>query len=166
MNAEERAALAWLAPPAPRIDEAAATRAFEHALATYHQGFDTFFLARLMGLSITYPESTCRVTMQPQDFMFNPQGALHGGLIATLLDIAMGHLLKQAVRPGVTLEMKVQYLRPIRQQRIECIARFLSQGRSIHYLEASIHDGDRQLAAVATSTWKLLPASPASQPEI
>jgi uncharacterized protein (TIGR00369 family) len=95
--------------------------------------------------------------MEPRDFMFNPQGTLHGGLVATLLDISMGHLLKKSVRTGVTLEMKVQYLRPVGRNRIQCVARFIQQGRSINYLEARVLDADQQLAAVATSTWKLLP---------
>ncbi len=34
------------------IDEEAARRAFENALATYRQDFGTFFLARLLGLEV------------------------------------------------------------------------------------------------------------------
>jgi len=34
------------------VDEEAARRAFENALATYRQDFGTFFLARLLGLEM------------------------------------------------------------------------------------------------------------------
>ena len=37
--------------------------------------------------------------------MFNPQGALHGGVIATVMDISMGHLLNHVDGPGSTVEM-------------------------------------------------------------
>jgi acyl-coenzyme A thioesterase PaaI-like protein len=39
---------------------------------------------------------------------------LHGGVLATALDISMGHLLNHAVGAGSTLEMKVQYFSPAR----------------------------------------------------
>lgn len=160
MDAESRAAMSWLADPRTRIDEKVATEAFERALGTYSQGFDTFFLAKLLALKIAYTDSTCVVEMLPRDFMFNPQGSLHGGLVATLLDISMGHLLKHLARPGVTLEMKVQYVRAIRHQRVRCEASFIKRGRSINYLQARVLDDDGRVLAVGTSTWQLLVQAP------
>jgi len=143
---------------AKRIDEAAARTAFESALAEHDQTFGTFFLARLLGMEISYPnEDTCLVTMDVKDFMFNPQGTLHGGIIATLLDISMGHLLKKTIGPGMTLEMKTQYLRPARAGRIRAVGSFLKKGRSINYLETRLYDSEDNLLAAANSTWQLLP---------
>ncbi len=67
------------------MDEPAARCAFEDALASYEQDFGTFFLARLFGLEVTYPEGACVITFEPLDFMFNPQGTLHGGVIALVM---------------------------------------------------------------------------------
>jgi acyl-CoA thioesterase len=138
------------------MDENAALRAFQNALATYEQDFGTFFLARLYALEIAYPGETCVVTFEPQEFMFNPQGTLHGGVIATVMDISMGHLLKHASGAGTTLEMKTQYLKAARTGRLTCTGRFLRKGRGISYLASELTDAEGDLVAFATATWKSL----------
>ena len=137
------------------MDEVAARRAFEDALANHEPVFERFFIARLLDLEITYPGEACRVALPVRDFLFNPQGTLHGGIIATVMDISMGHLLKRAAGSGgATLEMKVQYLRPVRGPKATCEGRFIRQGRSVCFLESRLWDADGELAAQATSTWK------------
>jgi uncharacterized protein (TIGR00369 family) len=140
------------------VDEDAARRVFEDALRTHHPDFGTFFLARFFGLAISYTDEACIVEVPVRDFMFNPQGSLHGGVIAFALDVSMGHLIKHTHgRAGITLEMKTQYLRPARGGRVRCEGRFLRRGRSINYLESRMDDKDGKLLALATSTWQLLP---------
>ncbi len=139
------------------MDEEAARQAFEEALRTHRPDFGTFFLAKLFGLEISYTDESCIVEFTVRDFMFNPQGSLHGGVIAMALDISMGHLIKRTVgRPGITLEMKTQYLRPATSGRVRCEGRFLRRGRTVNYLEARMTGADGKLLAVATSTWQLL----------
>jgi acyl-CoA thioesterase len=138
------------------MDEDAARAAFEIALKTHSPGFGTFFLARLLGLDISYGEDTCSVKMPVQDFMYNPQGSLHGGIIGTVLDISMGHLLVHAIGVGMTLEMRTQFLRPARTGTVLATSRFLKKGKSINFLESRMVDADGKDMAVATSTWQLL----------
>ena len=138
------------------MDETAARQAFEQALATYEQDFGKFFLARLFGLEISYTEAECRVSLELKDFMFNPQGGLHGGISAFVLDISMGHLLHRTSGAGTTLEMKVQYLKAARTGRLTCTARFIRRGRSISFLRSELVDAQGDLIAFATSTWKAL----------
>ena len=141
-----------------KIDEHSAREAFEKALADHRQQFGHFFLAKLFGLEITYPDDErCVVELEVKDFMFNPQGTLHGGVIAFVLDISMGHLLNHCIGPGMTLEMKTQYLRPARAGRIRAEGRFLKKGKSINYLETRLTDAEGSLLAAANSTWQLLP---------
>jgi len=138
------------------MDKIAARRAFETALETQQPAFEKFFLARFFGLDFTYTEDACRVEFPVCDFMFNSQGTVHGGVTALVLDSAMGHLLKHAIGlPGTTLEMKVQYLAPVRPPRATCEAKFLRKGQRIAFLEARLWDGEGTLAAVATSTWRV-----------
>lgn len=138
------------------MDESAAREAFETALRTQNKDFETFFLARLFGLSFTYTDDTCRIEFPIHDFMFNPQGTLHGGVAALVLDVAMGHLLKRTLGvPGTTLEMKVQYLSPLRPPRATCESRFLRKGQRIAFLEARMWDAEGTLAAVANATWRV-----------
>jgi len=138
------------------MDEALARAAFDDALRTQSPGFGTFFLARLLGLDIAYGEDDCTVRLEVKDFMFNPQGSLHGGIIATVLDISMGHLLQHGAGVGMTLQMNTQFIKPAREGVVQARATFLRRGRSINYLESHMTDADGALMAVATSTWRLL----------
>ena len=137
------------------LDKAQAQAAFDRAIAGEQEVFGDFFLARLLGLEITYPEGACEVAFEAHDFMFNPQGSLHGGVLATALDIAMGHLVKAAGTPGTTLEMKIQYLAAMRHGRVVCRGEALRQGGT-WFLRAEARDQEGGLIAYATSTWKLL----------
>ncbi len=56
------------------MNEDQAKAAFAAALASYTPGFGTFFLAKLLGLAVTYDGESCTVAMTAQDWMFNPQG--------------------------------------------------------------------------------------------
>ena len=138
------------------VNEAVAREAFETALATHKQDFGEFFLLRLYGMDLEYTDEECRITFEVKDFMHNPQGGLHGGVIAFVLDVSMGHLLYRRSGPGATLEMKVQYLSVARTGRLTCIARFIRHGKSISALRAELVDDKGELVAYGTSTWKSL----------
>jgi uncharacterized protein (TIGR00369 family) len=138
------------------MHEHAARSAFETALATHVPAFETFFLARLLGAEISYTQESCIVEIPVHDFMYNPQGSLHGGVIAFALDVSMGHLIHHTIgRAAITLEMKIQYIRPALSGRVRCEGRFLKRGRNISYLESRMTDADGKLVAVATSTWQM-----------
>lgn len=146
-----------------RIDETTARDRFEAALAAHSQTFEQFFLARFMDLSFDYlPQSaadedkeTCRITFPMTDMLRNPQGALHGGIMASVMDISMGHLIAKTSGPGATIELKIQYLRPVTQGTITCEGRFTKRGRNISFMESRITDESGKLAALATATWKM-----------
>ncbi|RQR26490.1 PaaI family thioesterase [Burkholderia sp. Bp9142] len=138
------------------MDETRARSAFENALRTYHQDFNTFFLARLFGMKVEYGEESCTVMMPISDFMFNPQGSLHGGVTATVLDISMGHLLKHHVGAGATLEMNIQYIRAAREGMLTANSHFIRKGRQICFLRSEATDDTGGIVASATSTWKVL----------
>lgn len=145
------------------MNEQQARKSFDQAISNYEQDFGTFFLARLLDLQISYPDDHCVIEFPIHDFMFNPQGSLHGGVTAIVMDISMGHLLRHKTGVGgATLEMKIQYLRPLRAGRASCEARLLQAGRSVAYLESRLYDTDDRLAAMATATWK--PGTPAENP--
>ena len=138
------------------MDDQAARTAFEHAIETQVPAFGSFFLARFLGLNISYPDDRSEVRFTVRDFMFNPQGSLHGGIIGTVLDIAMGHLLHHNFGAGMTLEMKTQFIRAPKAGELTAVGRFLRKGRSINFLEARLQDDAGDLLAYATSTWRLL----------
>jgi uncharacterized protein (TIGR00369 family) len=138
-----------------RIDQAKARVAFERAAAGTQEVFGDFFLTRFLGLEITYPDDACEVAFEVEEFMLNPRGTLHGGVLATALDIAMGHLINHQTGPGATLELKIQYLSAMRAGRVVCRGEALRRGGT-WFLRAEARDAAGELIAFATSTWKLL----------
>ncbi len=138
------------------MDDDLARTAFERAISSYEPEFGAFFLARFLDLHIAYPDERCVIEFPVHDFLFNPQGSLHGGIIATVLDISMGHLRRhQYGRSGSTLQLNIQYVRALRNGTARCEAEFLHRGRSIAFLQTRLFDEALQLAASATSTWKV-----------
>ncbi len=129
---------------------------FDYAIEHEKPEFEQFFLAQLFGLSFSYGEETCRIELESKDFMFNPQGTLHGGVISFILDVSMGHLCKKFLGMSTTLEMKVQFLRPVKTGNIYCESRFLKKGNKIIALESNLYNEEDKLAAVGTSTWYMI----------
>jgi uncharacterized protein (TIGR00369 family) len=146
------------------VDLDQARAAFTRAAAGEREVFGDFFLTRLFGFDITFPAEACEVAFEVQDFMFNPQGTLHGGVLATALDISMGHLIHRHAGPGTTLEMKVQYLAPARSGRVTCHAEALRRGGT-WFLRAEARNEGGHLLAYATSTWKLLKTPAQASPK-
>jgi acyl-coenzyme A thioesterase 13 len=138
------------------MDENRARSAFESAMTSYQQEFNNFFLARLHGLNILYDDNeNCVIDFTVEEFMFNPQGSLHGGVIALVMDISMGHLLNHHIGPGATLEMNIKFVRAVRAGRAQAKGQFLKKGKEICFLRSDLYDDQSKLIAFATSTWKL-----------
>lgn len=85
----------------------------------------------------------------------NLQGALHGGMIATLADTAAGLAVRTQLAPGrthATISLTVQYLRPGAPGRIVGRGRVLRIGRTLAHAAADVLDGDGRLLATASAT--------------
>lgn len=138
------------------MDKAAVQQHFEQALAESRPEFGQFFLARFYGLQIEYEAEQCRVTLPVQEHMLNPVGALHGGVLATALDVSMGHLIHHVTgRGGATVDMNIQYLRPVTAGKVVFEAGFLKRGRTLAFMESRATNEDGKLVAIATATWAL-----------
>ena len=87
----------------------------------------------------------------------NPMGGLHGGLIATLLDSAIGMSALSVLPTGklfTTLTLEVKYLRATPLDGTELLAegRVVHAGRRQIAVEGTMHNGRGDLVATATST--------------
>ncbi|MGH9414140.1 MAG: PaaI family thioesterase [Terriglobales bacterium] len=83
----------------------------------------------------------------PADYQ-GSHGILHGGIIALLLDEAMGKLTRLHHVRAVTAELSIEYLRPIAAgENIAITAREQAhEGRNLHF-EAEIRNADGQALA-------------------
>ena len=125
---------------------------FEAALAEQDPRFEHFFLFQMFGLSVTYGPETCRVDIPVDGSMYNPQGSLHGGVIVLVLDVSMGHLLRNEQKQGVTVELHTNFLRPVIGPAY-AEARLMRAGRRVAQVTSEMFDADDRLCASATATF-------------
>lgn len=96
-----------------------------------------------------------RIRLVTQPFHLNNLGIVHGGVICTLLDVAMGSTcrLKLGV-PVMTLDMQVAFLSPGRGVLV-AQGRILRAGRSLVYAEAQVlAEGEDALIAKGSGIFK------------
>ena len=88
------------------------------------------------------------MTMPVSPQVVNTSGALQGGLIATLADVAGGQLGLQYLQPGTamtTSDLVIRYLRPIRQGSALAVPKVLRAGRRSLVMQIDIFgDSERQ----------------------
>lgn len=91
------------------------------------------------------------------EFHLNPFGIVHGGVLATMLDTAMGcavHSLLPAAVAYVTGEMNVRFLRPalLAAGPLFCIGEVVHPGKSSMVASARIVDAQERVIAIAGAT--------------
>ncbi len=88
----------------------------------------------------------------------NGRGAVHGGMLATLLDEAMGQLVEDVAGvPGATVELGVSFLAGVPADGVVTAeAEITRLGRSLVFAEATVFDSAGQLAARGRGVFKLL----------
>ena len=123
------------------------------AASSDKQEFGSFYLSRFLGFNISYKNDICIIKFTVKSPMKNPQGTLHGGIIATAMDVSMGHLLHHTTGAGATLEMNIKYLLPIKEGIVICEGSFLKKGKTIGFLQSHMYREDKKLAAYASATW-------------
>jgi len=96
------------------------------------------------------------------DRHLNPNGVVHGGVVFTLVDTAMGRATMSVLEEGricASIEVAVRYLRPINGGRLVATASVLRAGRRIVHLEGRVTvDGDDRPVAVVQASFAVLEA--------
>ena len=111
----------------------------------------------LVGLDVVRADDgSVTARLDAADDHLNPLGTVHGGAIATLVDVAMGEAVAtQRDHKGApaTIEMKVTYLEPAQPGPLEAVAQVRRRGKRVTVVEAEVLQGDEVIAlALATFT--------------
>jgi len=100
--------------------------------------------------------------MTPEFRHYNPIGAVHGGVAATLLDSCMGCAVHTHLPAGTgytTLEIKINFVRALTYQTglVRAEARTLHVGRRAGTAEGKLFDAKGTLYAHGTTTCMIFP---------
>ncbi|HEV7397162.1 MAG TPA: PaaI family thioesterase [Pyrinomonadaceae bacterium] len=119
--------------------------------------------AELLGLELidaSIGSATLRLALRPE--LTQHYGLMHGGAMASLIDTATAFaIVSQAKQEEqfTTVDLTVNYLRPITKGSATCRACVVRAGRRIMTISAEVHDEDHNLAAIALSTYLMLNSS-------
>ncbi|HRH56695.1 MAG TPA: PaaI family thioesterase [Chitinophagales bacterium] len=108
-----------------------------------------------------FEKGDCAFSFQPQEFHYNPIGCVHGGVITTLLDSAMGCVLQSTLPQGTgytTLELKVNFLKTITTKtgKLTATGKIIHAGSRTALVEAQLTDENNLVYAHGISTCMIL----------
>jgi uncharacterized protein (TIGR00369 family) len=85
----------------------------------------------------------------------SPLGTVHGGVICDVADAALGCAHASLLEEGetfTTLDLKINFTKPVWEGRLTATATVLKSGRTIGLTECRVTDEGGSLVAYATST--------------
>nr|WP_306293886.1 PaaI family thioesterase [Leifsonia sp. NCR5] len=117
-------------------------------------------ITNLMSMRLTdVGPGTATFVCEPDESHYNPIGTVHGGLVCTLLDSALGCAVQTTLPQGqgyTSIEIKVNYLRPVYAGAgpLTCVAHVTKPGSRVAFADGVVTDASGK--AVATATGSLL----------
>ena len=112
---------------------------------------------RLLGIEIDSVEKgRARLSVEVTAKLLQLAGVMHGGAIATLIDTAVAMAIVGVSEPHAkftTVELKVNYLRPLKEGRVVAEARLIQDGRRIVVADCDVFDPQGKLAAKGLLTY-------------
>ena len=128
-------------------------------------------LHKLLGLNITeLGVEGVTVEMPVRESAFNSTGNLHGGSLATLIDVAAGTAaaIGSGFRPGkqtiVTADLHVRYLGRPKGDLVRARAKVLKAGRQLVVVDCQVTDDEGRVIAVADFSSMIVPLRRALRP--
>ena len=99
---------------------------------------------------------------RPDESHYNPIGMVHGGLVCTLLDSALGcaaHTTLPAGTGYTSIEIKVNYLRAVTADSgpLLCTGRVTKPGRRVTFAEGEVLDNQGKVVATASGSLLIFP---------
>jgi uncharacterized protein (TIGR00369 family) len=130
---------------------------------------DVATIAQTMGMTLSYDDEDRAVVDMP----YNPDlnhflGGIHGGVYATLLDVAGWFTCAAAHEEDswlATAEMSIHFLLPAERTSLRAVGRIIKSGKRQDVAEMRLYDREERLVGHATGTFIVLPGVPLAPPE-
>jgi len=110
---------------------------------------------------VSVGDGRAEVSLHLDPHHFNPQGIVHGGIIAAVADTSIGLALRSMLKPGFThrtAQLNVHYLAKAEGEVLVSRGRSVHLGQRMGYGEAEVTDTQGRILARATATFIVLPA--------
>jgi uncharacterized protein (TIGR00369 family) len=124
--------------------------------AAVRDGDHPFPLGRLLGFHLASVEpGEAVIELEAKEHHSNPMGTLHGGVLCAIADSAMGVAHASMIdehESSTTLELKINFLRPVWTGKLRAVGRVVKQGKTISLMECDVLDEKDNLVARASST--------------
>ncbi len=98
------------------------------------------------------------------DDHLNPHQVVHGAVVYALADTGMGAALYPTLEPGqicATIEIKINYFRPVVAGRIVCLTELVNRGKTVANLDSKVYV-DGKLVACANGNYAIFRPRPAA----
>ncbi len=112
----------------------------------------------LLGIKVTAEHKDgVTVACQFRDDLRNAWGTLHGGVTATLIDVAAGVATMHVTgKRATTVSLKLSYFLPLTEGKVTARAKVLRAGSSLTVASVEVKDSNKRLAAFGMVTYKLI----------
>lgn len=100
------------------------------------------------------PDGCVRLELDVKDFHSNPYGILHGGVLTTMADTAMGAACLMMNKKVVTVSITLEFMHAVPLgTRIITDAKILHEGRQILICECELKDAEGKIYSKAHATF-------------
>lgn len=102
------------------------------------------------------------ITLDVRPEHLSPTRAVHGGVIFSLADTAMGAAIWPTLTTGerpATISASIDYLAPVTEGMLTCEARVVSRGRRVAFCHALVRNSAGRLVAQVTGSFNIGRAS-------
>jgi uncharacterized protein (TIGR00369 family) len=124
-----------------------------------HQAFARVSFMQLLGVQRVFShDGRARLVVGARQELENPIGAMHGGVVATLVDVVMASAAVSKidfVRTAVTLNLNTSYLQPGRG-RLTADGEVIDFDDEVAWCQATVSDESGCLVARATGSFRYL----------
>ena len=97
-------------------------------------------------------ETNLKVTLPIRPLFLNSLGIVHGGIICSLADIAMGNTFEVDIsnrQTVVTVDLKTTFIKAAKGSFLTADAHIVKKGRTLNHIDCFIYDENNNLVAKA-----------------
>lgn len=115
--------------------------------------------AKLLGVEVlAESDESVALALEATEDHLREGGIVHGGVMMSLLDMAMAGTVARTLQPGqrtASVSITTDFVRPASAGRLVARGRLVRRGATMAFPEGELVDGDGRLVARATGVWAI-----------